>query len=237
MPTEAQSLRDCTLVIMAKAPRPGAVKTRLSACLPPAAILGLYRCLLEDTIALAESLAGVETAIMCPAVDVEELSRLTGQGMRVVAQTGDGLGAALTAVFERFAAAGRRVVAFNSDSPHLPSSTLLKAFEALASRDLVAGPTHDGGYYLVGASSAHPGLFAGDSLGTTSALEALLARARLLALTVGFTETFYDIDVPADLSRLAEELRLAPYRAPRTASWLTEWPQAAAPSRLSGAEG
>jgi glycosyltransferase A (GT-A) superfamily protein (DUF2064 family) len=131
-------------------------------------------------------------------------------------------------VFAHFAADGRCVVAFNSDSPHLPPATLLAAFDALASCDLVAGPTHDGGYYLVGASASHPGLFAGDSMGTTSALDALLARARTLALSVSFTDPFWDIDVPEDLSRLAEELRLAPRRAPRTAGWLAEWSRAAA---------
>jgi uncharacterized protein len=230
---ESQSrLSDCTLVIMAKAARPGTVKTRLSACLPPAEILGLYRCLLGDTIALAQSLEGVETAIMGPATDVGELSRIADQGVRVVPQAGDGLEAALTTVFAHFAAAGqRRVVAFNSDSPHLPPSALLTAFEALASCDLVAGPTHDGGYYLVGASASHSGLFAGSSMGTASALEALLARARSLGLSVRFTVPFYDIDVPADLNRLAEELRIAPERAPRTASWLKEWGRPAAQHR------
>ncbi len=230
-------LSDSTLVIMAKAPRLGAVKTRLSACLPPTAILGLYRCLLDDTIALAQSLDGVEIAIMSPAADVEELSRITGDGVGVIAQTGDGLGAALTAVFAHFAAAGRRrVVALNSDSPHLPRSALLMAFEALASCDLVTGPTHDGGYYLVAASASHPGLFEGSSMGTTRALEALLARARSQALSVRFTDPFYDIDVPADLSRLAEDLRLAPNRAPRTASWLTEWARATGQTRAGGVD-
>ncbi len=235
----AQSgLGDCTLVIMSKAPRLGAVKTRLSACLRPTAIVGLYRCLLDDTIALAQSLGGVEIAIMSPAADVEELSAIADHGVRVIAQTGDGLGAALTSVFAHFAAAGgRRVVALNSDSPHLPRSELLIAFEALASCDIVAGPTHDGGYYLVGASASHPGLFEGNSMGTTSALEALLARAHTLALSVRFTHPFYDIDVPADLSRLAEELRCAPNRAPRTANWLTEWTRLAAQTRAGGVDG
>src|ERR1051326_5444046 len=188
--------KDCTLAIMAKAPRQGMVKTRLSGCLPPDAIPGLYRCLLEDTIALARSLPGVETAIMSPAADVEELSRIAEHGVPVVAQTADGLGAALTTVFAHFIAAGsRRVVAFNSDSPHLPPAVLLTAFEALGACDLVVGPTYDGGYYLVGASAAHPGLFEGNSLGTTSALDALLTRARSLGLSVRFTDPFYDVDL------------------------------------------
>jgi hypothetical protein len=68
----------------------------------------------------------------------------------------------------------------------------------------------------------------GDSIGTASALEALLARARALALSVRFVDSFYDVDEPADLTRLAEELRVTPERAPRTANWLAEWSRAAA---------
>jgi rSAM/selenodomain-associated transferase 1 len=218
-----------TLVVMAKAPRPGMVKTRLAQSLPVEAVTELYRCFLDDTMALARSLATVEVAIMCPASDVDELTRLTRGVAGVMAQKGDGLAAALTSVFAQFANGGRqRVVAFNSDSPHLPASVLASAFEALNGHDVVVGPTHDGGYYLVGAKAAHPGLFDGDGMGTNSALEALLARARDMQLSVAFTDPFYDIDVEGDLTRLATELRHAPARAPRTAAWLAEWDQAVA---------
>ncbi|MFZ0201110.1 MAG: TIGR04282 family arsenosugar biosynthesis glycosyltransferase [Candidatus Sulfotelmatobacter sp.] len=220
-----------TLVIMAKAPRPGRVKTRLAQSLPVEAVTELYCCLLDDTMALARSplLGTVDVAIMCPAADVEELTRLTRGVVDVVAQKGEGLAAGLTSVFAHFAASGRhRVVAFNSDSPHLPASVLESAFEVLAQHDVVAGPTHDGGYYLVGAKAAYPALFDGDGMGTKSALEALLARARGLQLSVGYTDPFYDIDVEDDLTRLAAELRLAPARAPRTAAWLEQWGDAVA---------
>lgn len=173
----------CTLVVMAKAPRPGRVKTRLAQSLPVEAVTELYRCLFDDTMALARSLGSIEVAIMCPASDVEELTRLTQGVVNVVAQKGEGLAAGLTSVFAHFAATGRRrVVAFNSDSPHLPVSVLASAFEALAGHDLVVGPTEDGGYYLVGAKDVYPPLFDGDGMGTKSALEALLARAGGLQL-------------------------------------------------------
>src|SRR5271166_1777339 len=222
----------CTLVVMAKAPRPGMVKTRLAQSLPVEAITELYRCLLDDTMALARSLDTVEVAIMCPASDVEELTRWARGVAGVVGQKGQGLAAGLTSVFAHFAALGRqRVVAFNSDSPHLPASVLGNAFEALTGHDLVVGPTHDGGYYLVGAKAAHPALFHGDGMGSNSALDALLARARRLQLSVGFTDPFYDIDLEGDLTRLAAELRLSPARAPRTAAFLKEWGQAVAQLR------
>ncbi len=210
---------DRVLVIMAKAPRPGAVKTRLTPSLSPEAVIAFYCCLLDDTLALARSLSDVEVAIMCPDTDVNEL---------------------LTSVFAHFApdhqtknhrrdAHPRRVIAFNSDSPHLPRTVLEDAFETLAAHDVVVGPTHDGGYYLVGARAFHPTLFASDGMGTSTALERLMTRARDLELSVGFAASFYDIDVADDLTRLAAELRLAPARAPRTAAWLKEW------ERLCGA--
>jgi rSAM/selenodomain-associated transferase 1 len=215
---------DRVLVIMAKAPRLGAVKTRLLPSLPPEAVSDFYCCLLDDTLTLARSLSDVEVAIMCPESDVSELTQLAGGELNVVAQNGEGLAAGLTSVFAYFADGHRRrTIAFNSDSPHLPRSVLEDAFEALAKHDLIVGPTHDGGYYLVGTKGSHPTLFAHDGMGTNSALERLLSRARAMQLTVGFVESFYDIDVGDDLTRLAEELRGAPERAPRTARWLRDW--------------
>ena len=238
---------DRVLVIMAKAPRPGAVKTRLAPSLSPEAVTSFYCCLLEDTLALARSLGDVEVAIMCPDTDVNELARLAGSEASVVAQKGEGLAAGLTSVFAHFApdhqredhrrdAHQRRTIAFNSDSPHLPRSVLEDAFETLAAHDVVVGPTHDGGYYLVGAKASHPKLFAGDGMGTSSALERLLSHARARELSVGSLAPFYDIDVADDLTRLAEELRLAPERAPRTAAWLKEWELVAAQLRTGRGE-
>ena len=217
---------------MAKAPKPGMVKTRLIASLPSPAVTALYHCLLEDTLALATSLTSVEVAVICPESDQDELAHLIGNTVHVVAQKGEGLAAGLTSVFQHFTAAGRqRVIAFNSDSPHLPPSVLYSAFEILATHDVVVGPTHDGGYYLVGAKAANPTLFESDRMGTRSALDRLLTRTKILELSTGFTEPFYDIDVRNDLILLARELRLAPAKAPRTASWFSEWQQAVAQLR------
>lgn len=218
-----------TLVIMAKAPKPGMVKTRLIESLPSLAVTALYRCLLEDTIALAKSLTRVEVALMCPQSDEAELVGLLGNTVQVVAQKGKGLAAGLTSVFGYFTAGiRRRVIAFNSDSPHLAPAVLDSAFQVLTAHDVVIGPTHDGGYYLVGAKAVHPSLFEHEGMGTKSALDRLLTRAKVLGLSTGLTEPFYDIDVADDLILLARELKLAPAKAPRTAAWFGEWQQAVA---------
>src|SRR6202158_1425730 len=216
-----------TLVIMAKAPRPGSVKTRLAESLSLQAVTELYRCLLNDTIALAQGLDHVEIAIMCPASDVEDLSRAVAKPGRIVPQTAQGLAAGLASVFNHFATPGQqRVIAFNSDSPHLPASVLESAFDLLEACDLVVGPTHDGGYYLVGARASHPGLFTSDGMGTGNALETLLTRARAAGLSAHLTDRFYDIDVAADLRQLANALQRIPGKAPKTAKWLSDWASA-----------
>lgn len=225
------------LVIMAKAPRLGAVKTRLASSLSPAAVIEFYCCLLHDTLALAQSLEDVKVAIMCPDTDVNELVQVAGKQASVVAQKGEGLAAGLTSVFAHFAKEQQpRIIAFNSDSPHLPRSVLEDAFETLAARDLVVGTTHDGGYYLVGAKAFYPTLFADDGMGTSTALERLVSRAQALRLSVGFADLFYDIDVGEDFTRLAAELSLAPARAPRTAAWLKQWEFAAAQLRTGNGQ-
>jgi hypothetical protein len=234
---ESPPNRDCVLAIMAKAPRLGAVKTRLASSLSPETVTDFYCCLLHDTLALARSLGDVELAIMCPESDVNELTQLAGAQASVIAQKGEGLAAGLISVFAHFAREHHgRIIAFNSDSPHLPRSVLEHAFEMLTEHDLVVGPTHDGGYYLVGAKASHPTLFAHDGMGTTSALEELLSRARSLQLSVGFAAPFYDIDVADDLTRLAEELRVAPEKAPRTAAWLKQRELGSARSRKASRE-
>ncbi|MEP7087720.1 MAG: glycosyltransferase, partial [Gemmatimonadota bacterium] len=75
----------------------------------------------------------------------------------------------------------------------------------------------------VGGTRAHAGLFDGLAMGTESALDALVEQAGRLGLTAAVTEECYDVDVPADLERIAGELRAWPARAPRTAALLAEW--------------
>ncbi len=212
------------LVVMAKAPRAGHVKTRLSRDLTPDRVAALYRCLLEDTLDLARRVTGVRVGIMGPPEDRAALEALAGADVHVAGQAGRGLASALTSVFREFAAAGfNRIVAFNADSPHLPADVLQSAFEALDTHETVVGPTLDGGYYLIGARRAHPALFEGDRLGTANALESLLARVGERSLTSATLTPWYDVDVAADLARLDVELGEAPERAPRTAALLARW--------------
>jgi rSAM/selenodomain-associated transferase 1 len=208
------------LVIMAKAPRLGHVKTRLADSLSPEAIIELYKCLIEDTVQLARSVTTDALAIVCPSADVADLSDWLPD-IEIVAQEGKGLAAGLVSAFRLFIGRGyRHVITLDGDSPQIPRETLELAFQLLDSSDVVVGPTTDGGYYLVGATALHSALFDHHRIGTGGALEALLASARTLNLKVALTETAYDVDEPDDLTQLSHELDRFPSRAPRTARWL-----------------
>ena len=211
------------VVVMAKAPREGFVKTRLAGAYAPRDVVRLSECMLLDTLALVQALSRVHVAVMCPCEDVADIGARLPAGVQVVGQRGDGLAAALVSVFEKFVPDFRRVVAIDSDSPHLPLAIVESAFERLEAHDVVVGPTEDGGYYLVGASAMHPRIFDAAPLGTRNARDALLENARALGLSVAFTEPWYDVDLPADLRRLAAELRIEPARAPLTAALLASW--------------
>jgi glycosyltransferase A (GT-A) superfamily protein (DUF2064 family) len=179
--------------------------------------------MLRDTLALVQALCPVHLAVMCPSEDVGDIAGRLPAGIDVVGQRGSGLAAALVSAFECFVPDFGRVIALDSDSPHLPPAILESAFDRLGTNDLVVGPTEDGGYYLVGASATHPRLFDPAPLGTRNARDALLGNARAHGLSVAFTEPWYDVDVPEDLRRLAAELRIEPARAPRTAALLASW--------------
>ncbi len=208
---------------MAKAPRAGHVKTRLTSLYTPTLVVQLYRALVEDTLALGLAV-GATVVVVCPAGDAEEISEWLTADVRVVSQHGRGLADGLASAFELLCEPRRRVIAFNGDSPHLPPAVLESAFTALADHDVVFGPCDDGGFYLVGATAAHAGLFDPEAMGTGAALDALTARTRRLGLSSAVMEEHYDVDVPADLARLARELLARPDRSPATAALLAQWP-------------
>jgi len=214
---------DRVLAIMMKAPRPGHVKTRLIPAYAPEDVVDLYRALVEDTIDLGRA-AGLRIVAACPAGDEAELAAWLPLDVAVMPQRGSDLAAGLVSVFEDLCGSShRRVIAFNADSPHLAVETLESAFTQLATHDFVVGPCDDGGYYLVGAKQAYPALFDAAMMGKDTACGALLARADSLSLSVALVAEHYDIDVAADVERLANDLAIDPARAPRTKRILSAW--------------
>jgi rSAM/selenodomain-associated transferase 1 len=219
------------LIVVAKRPVAGAVKTRLAPRLTPERAADLYRALLGDVLDQSARIAPHRVAkcvAITPPDAVAEFERAVPSGFAVVAQEGPGLGERLSALFTRFSAEGfQRIVVRNSDSPFLGDAYVLDAFERLLrGADAVFGPDGGGGYNLVGLKGPHPRLFLGLTMSTKSVLDETLARAaegnlRAELLTVG-----RDVDDPSDLAWLAAEFARpgsgAGALAPRTAAALRD---------------
>lgn len=213
------------LVIVGKAPRAGVTKTRLTPPLTPDQAAALYEAFLLDTTALALGLGWERVTLIYPPGqgDAEALATLLPAGVTLQAQSGEGLGAALTAAFAaHFAEGFARVVLIGSDNPTLPAAIIERAAAALSGHDLVLGPSSDGGYYLIGMNQPRPALFQGIDWSTAVVYQQTLARARTAGLRVRSIDEWYDVDTVAELRRLRDDLARVPVTvAPATRQALT----------------
>lgn len=211
------------VAIMAKAPRPGAVKTRLCPPLTRRRAAALGRCFLRDKIAQVRGLdRAVPVLAYTPARD-RALFRRLAPDFRLVPQRGADLGARLTGVLGALLARGHQAaLAIDTDTPTLPTAMLQRAVDLAASgeADVVLGPAEDGGYYLIGVRALHRGLFEGIPWSSPGVLDATLARARAAGLRSVCLPTWFDVDTPEDLARLHAALAKRPDAAPATARLL-----------------
>lgn len=196
------------LIVFAKLPVAGRVKTRLAATVGEAAALDAHRRLLAATLALArEAEVGLrelrydDCGLPPDAPARAALDALARAGWSVGPQRGPDLGARMREALEGALAAGDRPVLVGCDCPVLRPDDLAEAFDALASCDAVLAPAEDGGYALVGLARPLPGLFEGVDWGTGSVLAA--TRRRLADAGARWHElrTVWDVDVAADLAR------------------------------------
>ncbi len=199
------------VVIMAKEPVAGRVKTRLSPPLSRHAAALLSQALLEDTMSMVSRVNGLRLAVaVSPPAAVQTWgTRLPGRPLLLPVEGGD-IGACLAAATGQLFAAGfSRVIALNSDSPTLPVSVLEQAVVLLDFADVVVGPSDDGGYYLVGLGAPCPGLFHDIDWSSARVAAQTRARADALGCSTAWLPSWYDVDTPANLARLAQEaLRL-----------------------------
>jgi rSAM/selenodomain-associated transferase 1 len=213
-----------TLVIFAREPIAGAVKTRLGRAVGDAGALALYEAFLDDTCLNTQGLGARRVLAVLGDLGNPSLVRLGKSHRMTLEQQADGdLGAKLTAAVAGHVAAGP-VVILGSDSPTLPRAYLHQALDALMDHDVVVGPAHDGGYYLIGARAPVPELFTDVAWSTPAVLPTTLARLSGRAHVV--LPPWYDVDEPDDLRRLAAELAtLSPTVAPATRRALAALPQ------------
>lgn len=219
------------IVVLAKAPQPGRVKTRLIPALGAEGAAALAACMLARTLAVAaEAAEAVEATAPPEAVASMGCGEATGAfaarpggvelcaspapgdpawravavpaGLRWSAQGEGDLGARMAGAARRVLAGGERVLLIGTDCPALDAACLRAAADALDEVEAVIVPSFDGGYVLLGLRRFDPSLFEGIAWSTSTVAAA--TRARLAALAWPYRElpALHDIDVPADLVHL-----------------------------------
>lgn len=192
------------VLVFAKAPAAGLVKTRLTPPLPPDEAASLYEACLRDVVArCARERARVELWYHADNFAAEYFPREFPH-LLLNRQSEGQLGEKLRAAFAHsFADGAQHVVIIGSDAPTLPDSILNAAFDQIRDADMVIGPTLDGGYYLVGlTNSAWPRaetVFHDIAWSTEAVFRSTIDRAVQAALAMRVLPGWYDVDTIADL--------------------------------------
>lgn len=216
------------VAVMARVPGAGPVKSRLHAALGAEGAARLYRCFLLDRLDAVAAVPGITPVLaFTPAEAAAAMAALAPPGIRLIAQHGGDLGQRLARLLAGLLQDGHAAaLAMDSDSPSLPMAHVATAADRLSAgaADVVLGPAADGGYYLVGVRAPCPGLFEDIPWSTPDVLARTRACADAAGLAVHLLPGWYDVDTPADLDRLREDLTACPSRAPRTAAFLAAGP-------------
>lgn len=192
------------LVIMARSPDAGLIKTRLSAVLDPMQRIALYEELLQGTIHRLRAIEGTDTMI---AVAPEGSSKFIKSyfdrfALPLITQQGEDLGTRMhSCVKEAHDRGYEQVVLVGTDIPELSPLEIMTATDMLKKADIILGPSEDGGFYLAAMRKAHAGLFDGIRWSAPDTLKQTVSRAEALGLSTAFAPVLWDIDTPGDYER------------------------------------
>lgn len=195
------------LIIFAKAPVPGEVKTRLQTHLSPEECAILHESFVIDTVKIAKNINGADIFLSCsPGIEHPFFQKISNDfNIRLVAQDGKNLGERMNNAINNGLKAGyEKVVIIGSDSPDLPYEYIDDGFGRLRLSDMIVGPCRDGGYYLIGGRRELP-VFNGIQWGSNRVLEMTLKKARESGITFSVLQEWHDIDTWEDLQLLRRQ--------------------------------
>jgi rSAM/selenodomain-associated transferase 1 len=204
------------LVIFAKAPIPGEVKTRLCPPLTPDEAATLHGSFVLDMLersktAVAKLKLPLDRYLACTPSSTFVFFKIMEerQGVKLIDQTGADLGSRMSQTFETMFARGyTRGLIVGTDVPSLPLDHYRQALAQLETHDLVLGPAIDGGYYLIGLKRTVPDLFVGIPWSTERVLGKTQEKASTLGLKTALLPPWRDVDTIEDLQALIESSTL-----------------------------
>jgi hypothetical protein len=192
------------VAVFAKAPVPGAVKTRLAALLGPEGAADLHAGLVRRALCAAVDSRVGPVELWCTPDDTHPFFARCARdfGVTLKPQQGGDLGERMGRAFAASHARGQTLILIGSDCPALDAAALRSAAAALRAHDAVFAPAEDGGYVLVALSRPAPRLFEAIAWGGSAVMAQ--TRARLAECGVSWKElsVLWDVDRPEDYARL-----------------------------------
>ena len=201
------------LLVFAKQPVPGKVKTRLAEALGPEEAAGIYRTLGRRVVDQVRAGPFRTVVYFDPPTATDDVAAWIGsEGLELRPQAPGDLGDRLDAAFREALGEAETAVVIGTDAPGVDAQGVDRAFCQLEVADVVIGPAADGGYYLLGLKSPTPELFREIPWSTSDVLPATLDRARGLGLDIAILPALEDVDTLEDYLRLEQG---SPGDAPR----------------------
>lgn len=197
-----------TLIVFAKEPVLGTVKTRLKNCFSDRQLLGLYKAFVKDTLDIARNVRCKKRFLAFSSLTDPRYLKSIGSDFELIEQRGRNLGQRMHNAFV-YTKNGKpeKSIIIGTDSPTLPVKFIEKAFKRLDRHDLVLGPSSDGGYYLIGMKEPSSGVFKGMRWGSSGVLGNTLTAAKKLGKTTALIDPWYDVDNHTGLLRLKINLK------------------------------
>lgn len=199
---------DRAVILFARDPILGKVKTRLSPFLDDETILKLYTCFLNDSLDKIREVDSADLFVgIAPSNQSGFFTGMQGSDIQLFVQEGETLGDKMRQAFtDRFQEGYKKIVIIGSDSPSLPVSYIERALGS--DKDLVLGPSTDGGYYLIGMLEKVVEVFDGVAWGTEEVLRETHERLARNGAELELLPVWYDIDCPDDLKFFKTHLQL-----------------------------
>lgn len=210
-------MKDC-LIVFAKEPEVGKVKTRLQGYLSKDMCVKLYQAFLKDTLELVRAIKCFDKVLAYESSIAEpRYLKTIAKDFLFYRQKGRNLGEKMHDAF-KFAKRINcdKTVIIGSDIPNLPLSYVEEAYRRLDRSDIVVGPSYDGGYYLIGVKKLCVGIFRDVKWSSETVLEKTIKNSQKLNKKIAILHKWYDVDDSAGLLRLKSDLKKEKKFAPWT---------------------
>ncbi|MDU5080484.1 TIGR04282 family arsenosugar biosynthesis glycosyltransferase [uncultured Tissierella sp.] len=190
------------LILMTRIPMAGQTKTRLMDIMSGDECAELHMAFLKDLFNTFKKLKEIDIYLTyTPENSLDTIENIIPEFVKTLPQIGEDLGNKMyNAINDILSLDYEKVILIGSDIPHIKNEDILHSFKILEEKDIVLGPSYDGGYYLIGMKKPNEGIFhISKKWGGKSVLESTIDMANNQRLTVGLAAKYMDIDTKEDL--------------------------------------